>query len=89
MLDGSGNILLEKDGGYFLHGQEVDDFHNIDKSAIFTVVTAAVQDIDRIQQAQQVKITALEQQVASLQTQVASLQTQNAAFEARLAAKGF
>ena len=38
--------------GYFLYGQEVDDFHNLDKNAIFTVVTAAVQDIDRIQQAQ-------------------------------------
>ena len=38
---------------YFLYGQEIDDFHYIDKSAIFTVVTAAVQDIDRQQQAQQ------------------------------------
>ena len=66
---------------YFLHGQEVDDFHNIDKSAIFTVVTAAVQDIDRIQQAQSamqqaqsamqqadaIKIEALEKQLKELQ----------------------
>jgi len=89
MVDASGNILLEKDGGYFLYGQEIDDFHTIDKNAIFTVVTAAVQDIDRTQQAQQVqiqsdsaKISALEQQVASLQSLI---QLQNAAFEARLA----
>ena len=79
MVDASGNILLENDGGYFLYGQEVDDFHFIDKNAIFTVVTAAVQDIDRIVQAQEAKISALEQQIASLQTQ-------NTAFEARLAA---
>jgi hypothetical protein len=69
MLDGSGNILLEKDGGYFLHGQEVDDFHNIDKSAIFTVVTAAVQDIDRIQQAQQVSQTQIQETQSQIQSQ--------------------
>jgi len=75
--------------GYFLYGQEIDDFHTLDKNAIFTVVTAAVQDIDRIQQthasqiqSQEAKINALEQQVASLQSQI---QSQNAAFEARLA----
>jgi hypothetical protein len=71
----SGSTKLKADelqDGYLLYGQEVDDFHNIDKSAIFTVVTAAVQDIDRIVQAQQAQIQAL--------------QAQNAAFEARLAA---
>ena len=83
LMDISGsNVTNVMQGDYFLHGQEVDDFHTIDKSAIFTVVTAAVQDIDRIVQAQEAKISALEQQVASLQTQ-------NAAFEARLTAKGF
>jgi hypothetical protein len=89
MVDASGNILLENDGGYFLHGQEVDDFHNLDKNAIFTVVTAAVQDIDRKQVLDEAKIAALESQVASLQTQVASLQSDTAkiaALEARLAA---
>ena len=85
-----------KDGEYFLYGQEIDDFHALDKNAIFTVVTAAVQDIDRKQVLDEAKIAALEQQVASLQTQVASLQSdtakiaalesQIASFEARLAA---
>ena len=46
---------------YFLHGQEVDDFHNLDKNAIFTVVTAAVQNIDRIVQAQQVSQTQMQE----------------------------
>jgi hypothetical protein len=44
-------------GDYFLYGQKVDDFHNLNKDSIFTVVTAAVQDIDRIVQNQQVSIT--------------------------------
>jgi hypothetical protein len=73
MVDGSGNVILETDGGYFLHGQEVDDFHNLDKNAIFTVVTAAVQDIDRIVQAQAAKIIELENKNATLESQVASI----------------
>jgi hypothetical protein len=80
----SGNLTLEKDGGYFLHGQEVDDFHNIDKSAIFTVVTAAVQDIDRKQVLDEAKIAALEAQVASQDARIAALEQ---AIAALLAAK--
>ena len=91
LMDISGsNVTNVMQCDYFLHGQEVDDFHTIDKSAIFTVVTAAVQDIDRIvqaqsatQQADAAKIAALEEQVSTLQSQ---LQLQNAAFETRLAA---
>jgi hypothetical protein len=69
----SGSVLLENDGRYFLHGQEVDDFHTLDKAAIFTVVTAAVQDIDRIVQAQAAKIIELENKNATLESQVASI----------------
>jgi hypothetical protein len=85
MVDASGNLLLESDGGYFLYGQEVDDFHNLDKNAIFTVVTAAVQDIDRKQVLDEAKIAALESQVASLQTQVASQDARIAALEQAIA----
>ena len=79
LLDASGNVVLEKDGGYFLYGQEVDDFHNIDKQAIFTVVTAAVQDIDRIVQAQAGQIQAQQAsqtQIQASQTQIQASQTQ-------------
>jgi hypothetical protein len=78
-------------GEYFLHGQEIDDFHTLDKAAIFTVVTAAVQDIDRIVQtnvekinADSERITALEEQVASLQSQLALLQSQLALFQSQI-----
>ena len=75
------NVSGTLQGDYFLHGQEVDDFHNIDKSAIFTVVTAAVQDIDRIVQADAAKIAALEQQVASQDARIAALEQAIAALQ--------
>ena len=74
MVDASGNLVLEADGGYFLHGQEVDDFHNLDKQAIFTVVTAAVQDMDRKQQADEVQIQAQEAKIAQLESKNAALE---------------
>jgi hypothetical protein len=95
MVDASGNLVLETDGGYFLYGQEVDDFHNLDKAAIFTVVTAAVQDIDRQVQAQQASQTQIqasqtqmqqEQQadkikIQELENKVAMLEQQNLSFQ--------
>jgi chromosome segregation ATPase len=76
---------------YFLYGQEIDNFHNLDKSAIFTVVTAAVQDIDRIMQADAAKINELQSkndsltgEVASLTGEVASLTTEVASLTSQL-----
>jgi hypothetical protein len=71
-------------GEYFLYGQEIDDFHVLDKNAIFTVVTAAVQDIDRKQVLDEAKIAALENKNAELEAQVASLQSQMAAVLSKL-----
>ena len=74
LMDVAGAAAMSALGGdYFLHGQEVDDFHNLDKSAIFTVVTAAVQDMDRIIQAQQASLTQAQAQIASLQQQMAAV----------------
>ena len=75
-LDASGNIVLDTDGLYFLQGQEIDDFHNLDKAAIFTVVTAAVQDIDRHQQMNASNLEALESDCSSLEAQIATLKQQ-------------
>ena len=61
---------------YFLHGQEVDDFHNLDKNAIFTVVTAAVQNIDRIVQAQQVLQTQMQETQSQMQETQSQMQAQ-------------
>jgi uncharacterized coiled-coil protein SlyX len=72
MTDASGNLLL---GVYFLHGQEVDDFHNLDKQAIFTVVTAAVQDMDRQVQTQSVKQQEDEAKIAASEVKIAALES--------------
>jgi hypothetical protein len=59
----------------FIYGQEIHDFHNLDKNVIFTVATAALQEVDREQQADKVRIAELESTVASLESTVATQQS--------------
>ena len=66
-------------GNTILIGKEVDDFHGIDKDAIFTVATAALQEVDRQQQADKVRISELE-------TQLETERSRNDALEARILA---
>ena len=44
-VDESGNVTAGNE--LFVYGQEVNDFHHLKKSAIFTVTTAALQEVDR------------------------------------------
>jgi hypothetical protein len=46
----------------FLYGKKVDDFHTLNKDAIWTIATAALQEIDRIQITHQNEINKLKQQ---------------------------
>lgn len=75
-LDENGNTI-EYENEYFLYGQEVDDFHSLDKQAIFTVATAALQEVDRQQQADKIRITNLETQVEQLLHKIENLETEN------------
>ena len=59
----------------FIYGQEVNDFYNLDKNAIFTVSTAALQEVDRQQQADKARIAELENQVSNLEATVGSQQS--------------
>ena len=59
----------------FVYGQEVDDFHTMDKNAIFTVATAALQEVDRQLQAEKAKVAALESQMADLLARVTALES--------------
>lgn len=68
---------IEYENEYFLYGQEVDDFHSLDKQAIFTVATAALQEVDRQQQADKIRITNLETQVEQLLHKIENLETEN------------
>ena len=72
----------------FAYGQEVDDFHKLNKDAVFTVATAALQEVDRQQQADKIRITSLESQLTDEKAKVASLESQLADVLQRLTNAG-
>ena len=69
----------------FVHGQQVDDFVFLKKESIFTVATAALQEVDRQLQAEKVKTTALETKTTSLETKTTALETKLQEAEAKIA----
>ena len=58
----------------YIFGEHVQDFHNLKKDAIFTVATAALQEVDRQLQAEKTKVATLETQVADLLARVTALE---------------
>jgi hypothetical protein len=52
----------------FVYGQYVNDLHILDHDTIYTVATAALQEVDRQQQADKVRIAELEATVAVQQS---------------------
>jgi hypothetical protein len=62
------STIEEYKNAVFVYGQEVNDFYNLDKNAIFTVATAALQEVDRQQQADKARIAELEATVATQQS---------------------
>jgi hypothetical protein len=63
-IDASDNVV--EGNKVFVYGQRVDDFHFLKKDAIWTVATAALQEVDRQLQAEKAKTATLESQVAAL-----------------------
>jgi hypothetical protein len=59
------NITNDK---LFVYGHSVDDFLQIEKDTIWTVATAALQEVDRQQQADKARIAELENTVATQQS---------------------
>jgi hypothetical protein len=57
-----------------VYGQRVDDFVFVQKDAIWTVATAALQEVDRQLQAEKEKVTTLETQLASVLTRLDALE---------------
>ena len=66
----------------FCYGKEVDDFHTLDKQKIFAMHFSATQEIDRIQQAEKIKLAAAEAKIEALQEMVRTLTDRVAALEA-------
>jgi hypothetical protein len=58
----------------FLYGQEVDNFHTLEKDAIWTVATAALQEVDRQLQQEKTKTQTLQEEVQTLQQNYVALQ---------------
>ena len=57
----------------FVWGQKVLDFHHLNKEYIFTVATAALQEVDRQLQAEKARNDALESRILALETVLAIL----------------
>ena len=57
-----------------LVGSQVNDFHGLEKDAIFTVATAALQEVDRQLQSEKKKVATMELLVASLLSRVGDLE---------------
>jgi hypothetical protein len=65
----------------FVYGQTVNDFHALNKDYIFTVATAALQEVDRQLQAEKTKTATLETEVSTLKTQMADILARVTALE--------
>lgn len=57
-LDSDGNVIAGKD--LFVYGTQVDDVHTLNKNAIWTVATSALQEVDRLLQIETEKLKTLE-----------------------------
>ena len=58
----------------FLYGKEINDMHKLNKSAIWTVATSALQEVDRIQQRHQQEIQDLQTKYDSLLSRLEALE---------------
>ena len=53
-----------------IHGTEIDDFHTLDKSYIFTLNVCATQELHRRMEAQNVIIKSQEERIKELETKI-------------------
>ena len=69
------DLVAEKDSKYyiFVNGQRTSEFNSLKKDAIWTVATAALQEVDRQLQAEKAKTATLETKVSSLESQLSDI----------------
>jgi hypothetical protein len=65
---------FQEENMIFIHGKEVDDFHSLNKVAIFTIATSALQEVDRQLQAEKAKVATLEDIIDELLLRVSALE---------------
>jgi len=71
----------------FVYGQEVDDFVFLKKESIFTVATAALQEVDRQLQAEKTKTSTFETELQAEKSKTSTLETKTSTFETELQAE--
>lgn len=59
----------------YLYGKKIDDFHTLNKDTIWTVATAALQEVDRQLQAEKSKTSDLISRLESLEARVETLES--------------
>ena len=64
-IDETGNVVAGN--RLFVYGQQVDDFVFLKKDSIYTVATAALQEVDRQLQTEKEKVASLEERLAALE----------------------
>jgi hypothetical protein len=69
----------------FVHGQQVDDFIFLKKEAIWTVATAALQEVDRQLQAEKTKTSTFETELQAEKTKTSTFETKLQEAEAKIA----
>ena len=75
------NVITIQNNQYFsnvtsayIHGEQVNNFHHLNKDAIWAVSTSALQEVDRQLQAEKTKVATLETQVADLISRITALE---------------
>ena len=61
--------------GVYIHGENIKDFHHLNKDAIWAVASAALQEVDRQLQTEKTKVATLETQIADLLARVTALES--------------
>ena len=70
-------LYLCENGTLFVYGQEVNDFHIMNKDVIWTVATAALQEVDRQLQAEKQKTALMQTALDALLERVIALEQKN------------
>jgi len=80
------NFDLTEPQEVFVYGREVNDFHVLQKEAVFTVGVSAIQELDRQQQLHKNKLQEMQTEISYQNLQIQGLQNENAQLKAKLEA---
>ena len=85
----SNDLVQDEDGNdlahnIFVYGTSVDDFHTLNKDAIWATAIAALQEVDKIQQEDIIKINNLVDENTELKDKVSTLETELETLELEL-----